>query len=1072
MEAPRIAAFAGAGLLAWLGCGGPEPQRGASLPPAAVPAAEESLHEAPEPTAPELPEPAPRPLPARAGSWVGAELDGGETHSYRLDLEAGWFADVEVLQQGIDVDVTGFAPDGSRLRSVDSPNRVRGSEPFPLVAATAGTYRLEVRSIDPGAAPGRYELGVRALRPATETDRRLIAAEEGMAAAVERRAAGGTAPLEESVAAFATVADRFLALGTDARAAIALCRRGEALRNLGDLAEATHSYERALELVRPLDRWNEAAHALWELGHLARAGGDQEAALGRFEEALELYRREGDRTSELTMLNNVGLTLESLGRTEDALRAYDLALDGSRESGDRRNEILTLRNLSSLYVHTGKFERAVEYLERALELLTGRGAAEVREESVVRIQLGKALIVLDREEEALDYLEPTLLKVREAGEEALEALALSAIGRAQRRRGAFVEAAAALDAAREIFQRREDRNGEAATLINLGRVRLEAGDARTAVADLQAARSFTRAFELRTYDAGACFNLALAYRELGELSRALGAVEEAITTAESLRTEAASPALRSSYFATKQSYYELELDLLWRFHLREPGAGYDALALQVSERSRGRTLLELLGESGIDIREGVDPELLRREVELHGRIAATERKRVSGTAQSGQELEELLENLERVRARIRLASPRLAALSPPVPVGLARLQELLSPESVLLEYALGEERSFLWSVTREGLEQFELPGRAEIEGVARETYDLLAASRRLTAAGAARLRLEGLSATLLGPVAEALRGRERVLVVADGALHYLPFAAFPLPGAPPDRRGPPPLAERYQVVTLPSASALAALRRDRRETPAGLVAVVADPVFDAADPRLHPSGTGDPPASAGAASRSVPGAAAQGGAPGSPPRLYFSGREAETIGSLVAQEPGSFRALVGLEASREAVLGGALRGYRIVHFATHGVLDATHPELSKLILSRVDAAGRKREGDLYTFEISALDLQAELVVLSSCESALGQEIRGEGLVGLTQSFMAAGARGVVVSLWPIKDRAAAALMERFYRGLLEDGLAPPEALRRAQVSMRAQAGWGAPYYWAGFIYQGEGAPLEHIEGFR
>jgi CHAT domain-containing protein len=320
------------------------------------------------------------------------------------------------------------------------------------------------------------------------------------------------------------------------------------------------------------------------------------------------------------------------------------------------------------------------------------------------------------------------------------------------------------------------------------------------------------------------------------------------------------------------------------------------------------------------------------------------------------------------------------------------------------------------------------------------------------------MALRELSAMLLGPVGHLLDGR-RLLVVPDGALHYLPFAALPVRagGAAAgaglrDAGGLRPLVAGHEIVTLPSASAAAVLRRRRASRPRApaAVAVLADPVFAAADPRLK----GPAPAV-----RTAKLAAARPFPPDGFPRLPFSREEAEAILALAPAGQGLGR--LGFDANRGTALSGDLARYRYVHFATHGILDTSYPELSGLVLSLTNRRGRPENGFLRAHEIADLRLAADLVVLSACRTALGREIRGEGLVGLTRAFLDAGADGVLVSLWPVEDQATAELMRRFYRAILKEGQAPPLALKRAQTSMWRDGDWQAPYYWAGFVLQGE-----------
>jgi CHAT domain-containing protein len=348
-------------------------------------------------------------------------------------------------------------------------------------------------------------------------------------------------------------------------------------------------------------------------------------------------------------------------------------------------------------------------------------------------------------------------------------------------------------------------------------------------------------------------------------------------------------------------------------------------------------------------------------------------------------------------------------------------------------------------VTSTSVEAFELPGRAKIETLARQVYEGLrtldAGDPELLAAKAAARR--ELSRMVLGPVADRLSDR-RLAVVADGALQYVPFAALP---SPDDPAGLVPLVERHEIVVLPSASVLAL--RSQEPASAGTagmsIAILADPVFDSRDPR-------------------VPRASPKDGAPLpvrsgiSLTRLAASSREAAAIAELA---PGRIWTALGFQASRATAFGGELARHRIVHFATHGVIDSETPQLSGLVLSLVDEEGRAQEGFLGLDDIYNLDLHSDLVVLSGCETALGREMRGEGLVGLTRGFLYAGAARVLASLWQVQDRPATELMVRFYRAMLQDRLPPAAALRAAQLSLSRERRWQDPFYWGAFVLQGD-----------
>nr|MBA2733881.1 CHAT domain-containing protein [Acidobacteriota bacterium] len=542
-------------------------------------------------------------------------------------------------------------------------------------------------------------------------------------------------------------------------------------------------------------------------------------------------------------------------------------------------------------------------------------------------------------------------------------------------------------------------------------------------------------------------------------------------------------------------------DLLMRMHAAHPKAGYDVTALKVSEQARARGLLELLAEAYTGIRQNVEMQLLERERTLKYRLTANLdklTKLLSGKYTDSQkgaaesEINTLTNEYRRVQMEIRERSPRYAALTEPQPLGVREIQQqLLDANTILLEYKLGDERSYLWAVTPDAVLSYQLPPKAEIEAQARRVYQLLIArqpARGLTegqqrareVAADMEYRTEAiiLSKMLLAPVAAQL-GTKRLLIVADGALQYLPFAALPAPStqAAEKDNDPRPLIIDHEIVSLPSASVLAVLRRElaERKPAQKMVAVLADPVFDSGDARVKlsiassktPRSTKNQQEQSAATSlassavlkRALRSVRGDDDNSASLRRLLFSRDEAEAILSITPQQSG-LKAL-DFRANRALAMSDELSQYRIIHFSTHGVLDSRHPELSGLVLSLIDEAGQPQEGFLRLHEIYNLRLNADLVVLSACQTGLGKEVRGEGLIGLTRGFMYAGAPRVMASLWQVDDAATSELMKRFYRGVLQEKLPPATALRIAQLEMFRKRHWQSPYYWGAFVLQGE-----------
>jgi CHAT domain-containing protein len=654
--------------------------------------------------------------------------------------------------------------------------------------------------------------------------------------------------------------------------------------------------------------------------------------------------------------------------------------------------------------------------------------------------------------------------------------------------GLAYEAAGATGSAQRAYERAlgqslamGDRREASYALNRIACLLRGEGRFEEALGHLDRARALSRASRDRVGEALSLYNTATVEDARGHLRIALDRLQDSLEISESLRADVASLHLRSSYIASLRERREREVGLLMRLHVKQPAVGYDRLGFEASEKARARSLLDGLTEARAGIREGVDPTLLEREASIRRSLNAKAERirrlsRESATASEAAELEreldELTNALRELEAEVRAASPRFAALMQPRPLGLEAVQQqVVDARSVLLQYFVGEHQSFLWVVTPKTLEGHPLPGRQEIEGLVQEMHT------SFVRAGSPRpisVRTEGdptapaamaeLSRILLSPIEGRFEGK-RLLVAPDGALSLVPFAALPAPGFGPELRKPNAwLLDQHEIVYLPSASTVALVRGEweQKGPRPRSAAVFADPVFEADDPRIARKGRsppmrqGLPPQGTSPLSRSLPRAESPQRNPRIP-RLLETRREARAIAALLPDA----KLVLGFEASRETATSPDLAEYRIVHFATHGIIDNDHPELSGVVLSLFDAEGVPQDGFLRLHDIYNLHLPADLVVLSACSTALGRQVTGEGLVGLVRGFMYAGSRRVVASLWDVDDEATSELMRRFYQRMFQDDLAPAAALRAAQLEMSRVRRWSHPRNWAAFILQGE-----------
>jgi CHAT domain-containing protein len=851
---------------------------------------------------------------------------------------------------------------------------------------------------------------------------------------------------------------------------------GEAAYNRGERERAAGLYEQARIIsVRVGDRRGEA-EALVSLGAVYSDQSEFERAEQCFVRSRQAWAALGDARGSAITLVGVAKLQQRLGEYQSSLNGLNAALEMLQRIGDTVWEAACLSAIGSIYMRAGEPATAIDYWERALDRFQAAGLSTFAVDQLR--SLGEAYLAAGDDGRALDRFERALALGVELGDDHWQAYALENIGIVHLHRGEATQAVAFFERSLDVQTRIRDPRTEAETRTSLAEAWRVLGDYARARREFEVAVELSRKADDRFREAESLDGLARVFVDLNDLGAARRNVERALELAESLRAELGSRELRASYFASVYRYHERHMDVLMRLDRAEPARGLGAAAFRASEQARARALLDALAEAGVDLRKDVAPALRQREQALrkdYDAWAARQRQAFDGqadpalTRRLAAEYKGLEARYSALEGEIRSTSPRYAALARPQPLTLRQVQtEVLDGETILLEYALGENRSYVWAVAKAAYSVHELPPRAEIVKAVQQLYERLTARLTLTGTLGERRRLAGesdalywkqaaeLSRVLLGPVAKQMAGK-RILVVADGVLQYVPFGALPAPGSVGD---PVPLLAEHEVVSLPSASALAVLREQpSSHAPAAkAVAVLADPVFERDDPRLRAAlrAAGAPMgSSAGPPVSSRPGAFR-------PSRLPATRLEADAIVAAAGNRP-SLKEL-DFSASRAAAMSPELAQYQVVHFATHGLFDNDNPGMSGIMLSLFDNRGRAQDGFLRLRDIYGLKLPIELVVLSACSTALGKPVSGEGMVGIVRGFMYAGVKRIVASLWKVDDEATGELMRRFYEGMFRDHLTPAAALREAQLGIWRQSRWSAPFYWAAFSLQGEWRP--------
>ena len=882
---------------------------------------------------------------------------------------------------------------------------------------------------------------------------------------------------------------------------------GTVYGGMGNTEKAIEFFDAALQLSREVKDRRREAGALNNLGLAYTFINQYEKAIEYLELSLPIARESGNRLSEASSYSYLGTAYAGLSRFEKAIESHEQSLVIYRELGDRVYQGNALQNLGSMYKFLGREDKSIEYYSQSLSVF--REVKYRLGEANTLSSMGSIFGSLARYEEAFKSQADALAIFRELKYDLGQGSTLTEMGVLHAAQGEPEKAVAVYEQALPILRATKEMNFVGQTLFRMGEAKVLLGRTDEAAALFTESATVMRGIGNRSSESTALTSLAELEGKRGNLERARTHIEESLRIAETLRSDLVSPESRQSFLATVQRSYQLYAGILMRQHQADPAKGFNILALETSERQRARSLLDLLTESRADIRKGVDPALITRERTLAVQLNEKAAKLTMSSVQSPElkrEVSQLESDLERTQVAIRKADPRYSALTRPQPLKLKEMQAQLDENTLQLEYGLGEGRSYLWAVTRDSLTSYELPEGEKIKKSAVQVYNLLTArNSRRTGETLAQYRARvadaeeqllaasrELSRMILGPVSDQL-GEKRLVIIPDGALQYVPFAMLPEPETrrerdtqtgrqDSDRRvtvsavsrvGSVPLIVKHEVVSLPSASALAVQRAELagRQPAPKMLAVIADPVFDVSDSRFTTRSTapGDKPPTQtinGDDARSIEHLAGNSADKSGVttlrmviPRLPFTRQEANQLMAL-APKGSSFGAL-DFQASRATALDPALGQYRYLHFATHGYLDSERPGLSALLFSMVDAQGKPQNGFLRANDIYNLKLPAELVVLSACQTGLGKDIKGEGLVGLTRGFMYAGAARVVVSLWNVNDKATADLMTKFYEKMLKQGQTPAAALRAAQVEMWKQKQWQSPYYWAAFTMQGE-----------
>ena len=792
----------------------------------------------------------------------------------------------------------------------------------------------------------------------------------------------------------------------------------------------------ALAKWREVDDLRGQAFTYKAIGRFYNEINEKQKALDSFQKAEKLFADDLDYAEKASLFNGIAKVYESFGEWKLAMSYRIRAFELFQKEDHLYGQLATLPDLAKLSYLTEDFSSSENYLLKGEKL-----ASKIKDNfylALVYEQFGNLYLKKDEFEKSLTYFQKSLSSFQAKSQKRQTSRVLKKIGQIYKNQSDIAAARQYFLESLELNKQVKDKFDEADTLYHLAQI---------------------------------------DHLENKEMN-ALFSMQSSINVTESFYADILNSKLKSTYISNVFDRYKFYINLLMKMHKQSPNENYAIEALQAAEKARARSMLENLSLSEANFTKDADAETVKREKEIRVLLNAKADKLtdlLSGNAGKAEtekldnEINELKHELEELKATLKRNSPIYSAIKNPAPFDVTEFQKnVLDENSLLLEFSFGKEESYLWLVGKNELSSYVLPPREQIESRIENLRELLATremkqdetiedyqARVSEAENIYDYESKQLSDELFGQIADRL-SNNRLIIVPDGKLHYFPIAALPFPNS----TGNEPILLTNEIIYEPSAAMLALLMQNGKNSsaaPKNLI-VFSDPIFSSQDARIAAvaeiESAIQPETNLLMTEKSRFAESLT-----SLVRLNASRDEADAIVEIIGDAESN--ALSGAAAARERALDASIADYKIIHFATHGLINEDRPELSGIVLSQIDENGQSRNGVVRLQDIYAMNLSADAVVLSACSTGIGKEVKGEGLMSLNNAFLQVGAKSVVSSLWKIDDYAARELMKNFYRELSSGTVTTAEALRRAQINLRRNPQYQSPFYWAAFTVQGD-----------
>lgn len=827
-----------------------------------------------------------------------------------------------------------------------------------------------------------------------------------------------------------------------------LYQEGKDLRTSEQYPQSIKSFAAAIELARSVKSPDHEVKCLRQLSSTYWQINDYSSFYLLSSQALELAIALNHKKEEGYCYNNIGLYYWKIDSYTNSLSFYEKALEVAKSTNTTQNESDCLNNMGLIYRDMGNYDKALDYLSQALKLDQSIGSKQkisIDLNNIGATYRNKGLLSGKQE----DYITAKVNLIhclglaKNLGDQNTEIRVLNNIGAVYSDLSKYAEASEYFKRAYHIAQIIEDKESMSMILNNLGIVQFNIGNIEESTSFFRQAINIAQDIRGGQVLWEAYLEIGNAYRKQDHIKEALLNYKNSIAVIESIRSSISLEELKASYLGSDKRIdaYQNSIDVLASQSILLADRALAAEAFDNLERAKARAFLDSFEVSEVNVSQGVDLKLAKKEKEIMRQISQSYTQLLNPNLDSEAKnavllkIKELEEESDRLKHEIRTTSPAYANLKYPEVITYEEAKNsLVDKESTFFAFSVGKERSYVFVLSEGGLKVFGAPSRKILQQQVIEYRKVISDkdNRDFTLGNVLfnELVLPGLD-----------RGTKKIIFVPDDILNLLPFETLVS-----DVKMTRWLVQDHPISYVPSLSSLRELNRRRaasRVRPRKDLLAFGDPFYGAnEDDRRNVNQDIFQDFYANSSVNFF--------------RLKFSGLEIQKIAA--AFKPSRTDAFLRQDATEDRLKAEPLMDYRIIHFATHGLIDDKKPARSSIILALDRDPGE--DGFLQMREIFNLRMNADLVTLSACQTGLGQFIRGEGIEGLSRAFFYAGASSVLISLWAVNDEATYQLMERFYRHLMGSET-PANALRRAKLEMIDSGVLSHPYYWAGFIVNGK-----------